>query len=67
MARPIDVLDPAEIAELLGVSRQRVHQLRREHDDFPEPVIERTRAIFWLRKDVEAWAEDHGYLEEAED
>jgi predicted DNA-binding transcriptional regulator AlpA len=59
---PIDVVDAGEIAALLGVSRQRVHQLRQEHPDFPCPVIERARAIFWQRTQIERWAKRYGYL-----
>lgn len=49
----------AEISELLGVSRQRVHQIAREHEDFPAPVADLTAGRIWRRKDVERWLEKH--------
>lgn len=39
----------AEAAELLGVSRQRVLQLRDTHDDFPRPVDGSGRSLWWSR------------------
>ena len=52
----------AEIAAMLGVSRQRVQQLT-ARGDFPEPydVLAAGRRI-WQRADVEAWASTHGRL-----
>ena len=52
----------AEIAAMLGVSRQRVQQLT-ARADFPEPydVLAAGRRI-WQRADVEAWASTHGRL-----
>lgn len=46
---------------MLGVSRQRVHQLRAEYDDFPTPAVEHPRAAFWRVRDIERWAKRHGY------
>ena len=48
-----------EIAELLGVSRQRVHQLMSAYDDFPAPLAELAMGRVWARQDVEAWADSH--------
>jgi len=44
-----------EIAELLGVSKQRAHQLAAERD-FPAPVTEDSRGRLWDRREVAAWA-----------
>ena len=44
-----------EIAELLGVSRQRVDQLSRQVG-FPEPVDTICTGRVWRLVDVEAWA-----------
>lgn len=44
-----------EIADLLGVSKQRVHQLL-QRPDFPRPVAQLGIGDIWLRRDVEAWA-----------
>mgnify|MGYP006317372663 CR=1 FL=1 len=45
-----------EIAELLGVSKQRAHQIADE-DGFPVPVAEDVRGRFWDRREVDAWIE----------
>lgn len=50
------LVSAAEIADMLGVSIQRVHQLA-ERDDFPEPVAEVTakRIRVWETAAVKAW------------
>jgi predicted DNA-binding transcriptional regulator AlpA len=62
----VKVLSTSEVAAAMGISRPRVHQLRNEHPDFPEPVIERPRALFFAETAVRRWAEKHGYPWEAE-
>jgi predicted DNA-binding transcriptional regulator AlpA len=52
----------AEIAELLGVSRQRVQQLI-SRDDFPQPEVVLAMGKVWLRADVIAWARERGRLD----
>lgn len=47
-----------EIAALLGVSRQRVHQLA-ARKDFPKPLAVLHAGKVWRRRDVEAWAHKH--------
>ena len=44
-----------EIAELLGVSKQRAHQIADE-PGFPNPVAEDGRGRLWDRREVAAWA-----------
>jgi predicted DNA-binding transcriptional regulator AlpA len=44
-----------EIAELLGVTKQRAHQLAGE-DRFPSPVAEDARGRLWDRREVTSWA-----------
>jgi hypothetical protein len=44
-----------EIAELLGVTKQRVHQIADE-EGFPVPVAEDGRGRLWERRQVQAWA-----------
>ena len=46
-----------KIAELLGVSKQRAHQIAGE-PRFPSPVAEDYRGRLWDRRDVTAWAKD---------
>lgn len=48
----------AEIADLLGVSRQRVDQLSRE-PDFPAPLSTLRVGRVWNAGDVEAWIAEH--------
>ena len=44
-----------EIAELLGVTKQRAHQIADENG-FPAPVAEDLRGRLWDRREVTAWA-----------
>jgi predicted DNA-binding transcriptional regulator AlpA len=44
-----------EIAELLGVSKQRAHQIA-EENGFPAPLFEDVRGRVWSRHEVQAWA-----------
>lgn len=46
----------ADAAEILGVSRQRVHQLHTENPRFPEPVAQLRMGPIWLRASIEAFA-----------
>jgi predicted DNA-binding transcriptional regulator AlpA len=48
-----------EIAQMLGVSRQRVFQLTAK-DDFPRPTAELAMGQVWLREDVVKWAQATG-------
>lgn len=51
-----------EIANMLGVSRQRVDELNRTAKGFPEPVATLRAGRIWLRDDIEAWAQQTGRL-----
>jgi predicted DNA-binding transcriptional regulator AlpA len=58
---PADLLDAHEVAHLLGLARREaVSTYRRRYRDFPEPTIEKSRCVLWLRADVEAWARGRG-------
>jgi predicted DNA-binding transcriptional regulator AlpA len=46
---------PHHIAEVLGLSKQRAHQIAKE-TGFPEPVNEDVRGRLWDRREVERWA-----------
>lgn len=52
----------AEIAQMLGVSKQRVYQLLDEDDTFPAPADQLTVGRIWRRADVEKWARAAGRL-----
>lgn len=49
------LLGQQQVAELLGVSRQRVGQLLREAPDFPDPVAHIAMRPVWLGADITAW------------
>jgi predicted DNA-binding transcriptional regulator AlpA len=49
----------AEVARILGVSRQRVAQLVVSAPDFPRPEVELAGGRVWSRRDIEAWAAAH--------
>ena len=53
-----DLVGTSEIADLLGVSRQRVHQLT-ARDDFPEPLARLQAGAIWDREAVLAWIRTH--------
>jgi len=50
----MDLLGVHEIAELLGLSRQRVHQLASQAD-FPKPIARLNAGDIWTRADIEQW------------
>jgi predicted DNA-binding transcriptional regulator AlpA len=55
----LDVVGTPEIAEMLGVSRQRVDALSRQVG-FPEPAAKISLGRIWLRSDIEEWAHSIG-------
>jgi prophage regulatory protein len=52
------LMGAAEIAQRLGVSRQRVSQIT-SRDTFPRPVIELASGRIWETEAVEAWIAEH--------
>lgn len=59
MGRMVDVdhlVGATEIGQRLGIDRRSVHQLRRRHADFPEPVAKLESAMIWAWPEVERWA-----------
>jgi transposase-like protein len=66
MSRKVEVdnlVGAAEIAKRLGVARPNVvHDWRRRHADFPEPVAHLRQALVWNWPDVERWARMTGRL-----
>lgn len=55
------VVGSAEIARMLGVSRQRVGQLVSSRD-FPEPYATLDMGRVWKTSDVEQWAHRRGRI-----
>lgn len=50
-----DLAGASEAAEILGVSRQRIHQLHHENPGFPTPVVEVRMGPLWTRASIEAF------------
>ena len=50
----------AEIADMLGITRQRVNQLVRRDPTFPKPEAELIAGRVWKRTNVEAWMRKTG-------
>jgi len=48
------IVGTREVTEMLGISRQRLHELRRD-GRFPEPMVELAAGPIWLRAAVEAF------------
>jgi prophage regulatory protein len=57
----VELVGLKEIAEMLGVSKQRAGQLA-DHIDFPQPLGEISAGRVWKRADVEAWARRDGRI-----
>lgn len=57
---PDDVVGAAEIAELLGMSRQRVVFLASHDEGFPRPWRTLRMGRLWDLTDVVAWASETG-------
>lgn len=53
--KDVEPLRLDEIAELLGVTKQRVHQIAGE-PGFPAPIAQDLRGRIWDRRAVTAWA-----------
>jgi hypothetical protein len=60
LARPNypDLVSGPEAAGILHVSRQRLHQLYREHPEFPAPLYQLKVGPLWLRTSIEAFERD---------
>jgi predicted DNA-binding transcriptional regulator AlpA len=54
-----DLVAIPEIAEILGVTRQRASKIIQSYDDFPTPAAELSIGRVWQRADVESWARSH--------
>ena len=51
-----DVVGAGEVLDILGVSKQRLHQLRTDRR-FPLPMLELKSGPIWMRQAIERWAE----------
>lgn len=50
-----ELLAATDVAELLGVTRQRVHQLHKARGDFPAPYVRLGSGPVWTRPAIEAF------------
>jgi predicted DNA-binding transcriptional regulator AlpA len=57
-----DLVGVHEIAQLLGVSRQRVDQIVHSDDTFPQPVAEIAAGRIWNRSEIERWLAERGRI-----
>lgn len=55
---PLDVLGPAEVADLLGVDRNRAYRITKRAD-FPSPCSVVSGRRVWYGPDVRAWIREH--------
>ena len=55
---PFPLVGAHEIRSMLGVSRQRVHQLAMR-PDFPKPIAELAQGKVWVLADIQAWISLH--------
>lgn len=52
-----DLMSAPDVADMLGVSRQRVHQLRETSKTFPDPLIELKTGPVWDRSAIVHFAD----------
>ena len=50
-----ELMGISEIAELLGVSRQRVDKISRTDTSFPAPIADLHAGRIWLRDAIDKW------------
>lgn len=62
MVNIYDLVSQAQAAEMLGVTPQRVGQLRKQHPDFPAPAYESVRIALFRRSDIKHFGMDNGYI-----
>lgn len=55
LAKNLDMVGPAKIAERVGVSRTLVNKWRERFEDFPQPLVELTMGPLWRWGDVDSW------------
>ena len=62
MVNIYDLARQGQAAEMLGVTPQRVGQLRAEHEDFPSPVYDENRIVLFRKQDIRDWGRNNGYI-----
>ena len=56
----LDLVGISEVAEMLGVTRQRADKLSRTSPDFPPPASTLHAGRVWLRSKIEEWTQKTG-------
>lgn len=55
---PEDLLNAAEVAEVLGLAhREAISTYRRRYPDFPQPLVKKGTCVLWNRSAIVAWSE----------
>lgn len=54
-SKKLTLMGATEVAEFLGVSRQRVLELRRDHAEFPQPLEQLRSGPVWDKSDIESF------------
>ena len=59
LATPVlpELLGTGEVAAVLGVSRQRLAEIRRAKPDFPPPLVDLSATPVWARAAVTSWSD----------
>lgn len=52
-----ELVGVAEIAKMLGVTRQRVNAIVKTHPEFPAPAAELSAGRIWYREQIIAWSQ----------
>jgi predicted DNA-binding transcriptional regulator AlpA len=58
----MEPMTASDVAKLLGVSRQRVHQIMEADLTFPAPAATLSVGRVWERADIEKWAREKGRI-----
>lgn len=55
--KPEEILGTSEVAKVLGVSKQRIHALRK-NKKFPQPVVVLAATPIWDSREINAFLRD---------
>lgn len=62
MAKNIEIVGTAEIAEMFGVTKQVVTNWRVRYKDFPKPLATLSMGSIFSKKDVQGWGKATGKI-----
>lgn len=55
--KPEDLLGTSEVAKVLGVSKQRIHALRKK-PSFPKPIVVLAATPIWTASDIQQFLKE---------